>query len=165
MFAKDGDRWGDPRAKLLAGEKWTAAEPKVLTALGLECEPAGHLAELASARHAASVQVAAGPPDNSALEVVGGRRKLARLGKAEEPKFMPPFRQLVNGMLCGISLTRGRLDRHRTNRGGDPGGPIVDARLARRRRVPIGLLCLGSRGSVWYFRVPRLPPAGTSPAA
>ncbi|MFE7573377.1 hypothetical protein ACFU5Z_01405 [Streptomyces sp. NPDC057521] len=43
VFAKDGDRWGDPRAKLLAGEKWTAAEPKVLAALGLESEPAGHL--------------------------------------------------------------------------------------------------------------------------
>jgi hypothetical protein len=64
----------------------------------------------------------------------------------------------------GISLTRGRLDRHRTNRGGDPGGPIVYARLANGRR------CL-SHCSVLepedrrYFRVPPLPPAGTSPAA
>ncbi|MEU1599983.1 hypothetical protein ABZ468_46205 [Streptomyces sp. NPDC005708] len=47
--------------------------------VGLEGEPAGHLAELASASHAAYVQVAAGLPDNSALEVVGGRLKLARL--------------------------------------------------------------------------------------
>jgi hypothetical protein len=30
--------------------------PKVLTALGLESEPAGHLAELASALHAAYVR-------------------------------------------------------------------------------------------------------------
>lgn len=28
VFAEDGDRWGDPRAKLLVGEKRTAAEPK-----------------------------------------------------------------------------------------------------------------------------------------
>ncbi|MFI7082133.1 hypothetical protein ACIBUR_00820 [Streptomyces anulatus] len=34
----------------------------MLTALGLESEPAGHLAELASALHAAYVQVAAGLP-------------------------------------------------------------------------------------------------------
>lgn len=104
VFAKDGDRWGDPRAKLLAGDKWTAAEPKVLTALGLESEPAGHLAELASALHAAYVQVAAGLPGNTALEVVGGKLKLAKLGKAEEPKLMPPFRQLVNGMLPKVDF-------------------------------------------------------------
>ncbi|MEU3170507.1 MULTISPECIES: hypothetical protein [unclassified Streptomyces] len=46
--------------KLLAGDRWTAAVPKVLTALGLESEPAGHLAELAPALHAAYVQVASG---------------------------------------------------------------------------------------------------------
>ncbi|WP_434101103.1 Tn3 family transposase [Streptomyces malaysiensis] len=104
VFARDGDRWGDSRAKLLAGEKWAAAEPKVLTALGLESESAGHLAELATALHAAYVQVAAGLPGNSALEVVGGKLKLARLGKAEEPKLMPPFRQLVNGMLPKVDF-------------------------------------------------------------
>ncbi|MDI9883651.1 hypothetical protein QMZ92_04360 [Streptomyces sp. HNM0645] len=51
MFAGDGDRWGAPRAKLLAGEKRTAAEPTVLTALKPEREQAGRLAELASALH------------------------------------------------------------------------------------------------------------------
>ncbi|MDQ0936661.1 hypothetical protein [Streptomyces turgidiscabies] len=71
----------------------------MLTALGLESEPAGHLAELASALHAAYVQVAAGLPGNTALEVVGGKLKLAKLGKAEDPKLMPPFRHMVNGML------------------------------------------------------------------
>ncbi|MDW6064617.1 Tn3 family transposase [Streptomyces sp. FXJ1.4098] len=104
VFAKDGDRWGNPRAKLLAGEKWTAGRPTVLTALGLESEPAGHLAELVSALHAAYVQLAAGLPGNSALEVVGGKLKLAKLGKAEEPKLMPPFRQLVNGMLPRVDF-------------------------------------------------------------
>ncbi|WEB37942.1 hypothetical protein MOV08_43500 [Streptomyces yunnanensis] len=90
MYAKDGDRWGDPRARLPAGEKWTAAEPKGLTAFGLGSEPAGHLAELASALLAAYVQVAAGLPGGSALEVVGGKLKLAKLGKADEPELMPP---------------------------------------------------------------------------
>ncbi|MFE7244952.1 Tn3 family transposase [Streptomyces sp. NPDC057582] len=104
MFAKDGDRWGDPRAKLLAGEKCMAAEPTVLTTLGLESEPAGHLAELASALHAAYVQVAAGLPGNTALEVAGGKLKLAKLGKAEEPRLMPQFRQLVNGILPRVDF-------------------------------------------------------------
>lgn len=69
IFAKDGDRWGDPRAKLLSGDRWAAAQPKVLTALGLEAEPAGHLAEIASQLHFAYVQVAGGLPGNTAVQV------------------------------------------------------------------------------------------------
>jgi Domain of unknown function (DUF4158) len=38
VFARGADRWGDPRARLLSGERWTAAQPNVLTALGLEAE-------------------------------------------------------------------------------------------------------------------------------
>ncbi|MFB7225607.1 hypothetical protein [Streptomyces sp. NPDC056227] len=51
-----------------------------------------------------NVQVAAGLPGNSALEVVGGKLKLAKHGKAEEPKLMPPFRQLVNRMLPKVDF-------------------------------------------------------------
>ncbi|MEV7090753.1 Tn3 family transposase [Streptomyces sp. NPDC093085] len=50
------------------------------------------------------VQVAAGLPDNSALEVVGGKLKLGKLGKAEEPRLMPPFRRLLNGMLPKVDF-------------------------------------------------------------
>lgn len=53
VYARSGDRWGDPRAKLLAGERWESAQPTLLKALGLEAEPAAHLAELASALHGA----------------------------------------------------------------------------------------------------------------
>ena len=104
IYARDGDRWGDPRAKLLAGERWTAARPRVLTALGLEEEPAGHLAELAGALHAAYVQVVAGLPGNAALEVTGGKLRLGKLGRAPEPALMPPFRHLVNGMLPPVDF-------------------------------------------------------------
>ncbi|MEU0375525.1 hypothetical protein ABZ070_36585 [Streptomyces sp. NPDC006283] len=85
VFARDDDRWGDPRVKLLAGEKWMTTQPKVLTALGLESEPAGHLAELASALHAAYVQVAAGLPGNTALEVVAGKLKLTSSARRRSP--------------------------------------------------------------------------------
>lgn len=104
IYARDGDRWGDTRAKLLAGERWTAARPRVLTALGLEEEPAGHLAELAGALHAAYVQVVAGLPGNAALEVTGGKLWLGKLGRAPEPALMPPFRYLVNGMLPPVDF-------------------------------------------------------------
>ncbi|WP_328786155.1 Tn3 family transposase [Streptomyces sp. NBC_00273] len=96
VFARDGDRWGDPRTKLLTGDRWETAEP---TALGLETELAAHLAELASALHGAYHQVVAVLPTNSAVIVKDGRLLLDRLGPAPEPHLMQAFRQLVNGML------------------------------------------------------------------
>ncbi|MFI6449754.1 Tn3 family transposase [Kitasatospora sp. NPDC050543] len=71
----------------------------MLTALGLETEPAGHLAELASALHGAYHQVVAGLPTNSAVSVKDGKLQLDRLGPAPEPNLMPAFRQLANSML------------------------------------------------------------------
>ena len=38
IYACGGDRWGDPRARLLDGERWESAKPRVLKALDL---PAG----------------------------------------------------------------------------------------------------------------------------
>ncbi|MFL4909413.1 hypothetical protein ACJ6WF_41075 [Streptomyces sp. MMS24-I2-30] len=36
--------------------------------------------------------------------LAGGKLKLAKLGKAEESKLMPPFRQLVNSMLPKVDF-------------------------------------------------------------
>ena len=82
----------------------------MLTALGLEAEPAGHLAEIASQLHAAYVQVAAGLPGNIAVQVEGGKLKLDKLGKAADPKLMPPFRQLVNNMLPTVDFPEQLLE-------------------------------------------------------
>jgi hypothetical protein len=104
IFARNGDRWGDPRARLLSGDRWAAAQPRVLTALGLEAEPAGHLAELVSGLHAAYVQVAAGLPGNAAVRVEGGKLRLDKLGKAANPELMSPFRRLVSNMLPRVDF-------------------------------------------------------------
>lgn len=104
VFAQDGDRWGDLRAKLLAGERWEGARPTVLTALGLEAELAAHLAELASALHGAFHQVVAGLPTNSAVTVKDGKVRLDRLGPAPEPQLMPAFRQLASSMLPKVDF-------------------------------------------------------------
>ncbi|WP_405827268.1 Tn3 family transposase [Streptomyces sp. NBC_00105] len=104
VYARSGDRWGDPRAKLLAGDRWQSAQPTVLRALGLEAEPAAHLAELAGALHGAYHQVVAGLPANSAVSVKDGKLVLDRLGPAGEPKLMPAFRQLANNMLPKVDF-------------------------------------------------------------
>ncbi|MFF8958679.1 Tn3 family transposase [Streptomyces sp. NPDC014894] len=104
VYARRGDRWGDPRAKLLTGDRWESAQPTVLTALGLDAEPAAHLAELAGALHGAYHQTIAGLPTNTAVSVKNGKLSLDRLGPAGEPPLMPAFRQLANGMLPKVDF-------------------------------------------------------------
>lgn len=51
IFATNSSKWGDPRAKLPAGEAWTAMKPMVLASLGLPEDPQAHLAERAALLH------------------------------------------------------------------------------------------------------------------
>ncbi|MBA9005696.1 hypothetical protein HNR21_004578 [Actinomadura cellulosilytica] len=99
VFAAGADRWSDPRARLLEGPRWEAARPRVLASLELETEPAGHLAELASALEGAYTRVLDGLGGNTAVQFVGGRLQIEKLGPVAEPPLMKEFRVLVDGML------------------------------------------------------------------
>ncbi|PRX45336.1 Tn3 transposase DDE domain-containing protein [Nonomuraea fuscirosea] len=99
VFAEGSERWSDPRARLLDGQAWEQARPRVLTSLELELEPAGHLAELASALEGAYVRVLDGLGSNTAVQFVGGRLQLERLGPLAEPPLMKELRSLIDGML------------------------------------------------------------------
>lgn len=48
VVAKNSSRWGDPRAKLLAGAAWEQARPTVLASFGLPGEAGEHLAARAA---------------------------------------------------------------------------------------------------------------------
>ncbi|MEV2267859.1 hypothetical protein [Nonomuraea africana] len=65
VFAEGSDRWSDPRARLLGGDAWDQGRPRVLTSLALE--PAGHLAEMASALESAYARVLDGLGADTAL--------------------------------------------------------------------------------------------------
>ncbi|MFB8350750.1 Tn3 family transposase [Streptomyces niveus] len=104
MYTRAWDRWGDARAKLLSGDRWQNAQPTVLTALGLDAEPAAHLAELASALHGSYHQVVAGLPTNTAVSVKDRELVLDRLGPAAEPKLMPAFRRLADTTLPKVDF-------------------------------------------------------------
>ncbi|WP_164903385.1 hypothetical protein [Nonomuraea polychroma] len=69
----------------------------VLTSLELELEPAGHLAELASALEGAYVRVLDGLGGNTAVQFVGGRLQLEKLGPLAEPPLMKELRSLIDG--------------------------------------------------------------------
>ncbi|GAB2859000.1 Tn3-like element Tn3 family transposase [Actinocorallia aurea] len=104
VFAASADRWGDPRARLLEGASWDAARPHVLAALELEDESAGHLAELASALEGAYTRVLDGLGGNTAVQFVGGKLRVDKLGPAPEPPLMGEFRDLISGMLPRVDF-------------------------------------------------------------
>ncbi|MGN9787952.1 Tn3 family transposase [Nonomuraea sp. ZG12] len=99
VFAEGSERWSDPRARLLDGPAWQQARPRILTSLELEVEPAGHLAELAGALEGAYTRVLDGLGANTAVQFVGGRLQLEKLGAAEEPPLMKELRALLDDML------------------------------------------------------------------
>jgi hypothetical protein len=65
IFAANSSKWGDPRAKLLAGDAWTTAKPMVLASLGLPEDPTEHLAERARLLHDSYRDVASRLPQNA----------------------------------------------------------------------------------------------------
>ncbi|MFB9681776.1 Tn3 family transposase [Streptosporangium vulgare] len=83
MCSPKGLSGGAPRARLLDGQAWQQAQSRILTSLELEVEPAGHLAELASALEGAYTRVLDGLGANTAAQFVGGRLQLEKLGAAE----------------------------------------------------------------------------------
>ena len=82
IYAYRGDRWGDPRARLLDGERWESAKPRVLKALDLPAEPEAHLQALAVTLDDAYRQVASDiAAANGKAVVEDGKIRLDRLGR------------------------------------------------------------------------------------
>ncbi|WP_155342709.1 Tn3 family transposase [Acrocarpospora pleiomorpha] len=76
----------------------------MLISLEQEIEPAGHLAELAGALEGAYARVLDGLGVNTAVQFVGGRLQLERLGALAEPPLMKQLRALVDGMLPWVDF-------------------------------------------------------------
>ncbi|TQN31697.1 TnpA family transposase [Haloactinospora alba] len=104
VFARGGDRWGDPRARLLSGQQWEHTRPTVLAALGLESEPAAHLAELASALEDGYHRVLEGLSTNTAVQFDGGKLRMDPLGAGAEPPLMGQFRARVEAMMPRVDF-------------------------------------------------------------
>ena len=105
IFAKNSSKWGDPRAKLLAGPAWDQARPTVLASLGLPAAPGEHLAARGALLDATYREVAARLPDNT--QVVfddDGRLHLAALQPQAEPASLVKLREAVHAMLPRVDL-------------------------------------------------------------
>ncbi|MGB0091556.1 MAG: Tn3 family transposase [Solirubrobacteraceae bacterium] len=100
IYAYGGDRWGDPRARLLDGEQWESAKPRVLKALDLPAEPEAHLQALAVTLDDAYRQVAseiAAANGNAVVE--DGKIRLDRLGSAPDPPDLENERQQLRAVM------------------------------------------------------------------
>nr|WP_202528199.1 Tn3 family transposase [Streptomyces sp. SID5770] len=108
VFAKNSSKWGDPRAKLLAGEAWERARPTVLASLGLPGLPgeAGeHLAARAALLDGTYREVAGRLPDNAQIVFDDdGWLHFAALEPEPEPASLLDLRAAVNAMLPRVDL-------------------------------------------------------------
>ncbi|MDT8913481.1 Tn3 family transposase [Amycolatopsis sp. PS_44_ISF1] len=105
IFAVNSSKWGDPRAKLLAGDAWTSTKPMVLASLGLPEEPAGHLAEQAAQLDTAYREVAGRLPANAAVSFDdAGRLHLKVLQAEADPPSLANLRGLTHLMMPRVDL-------------------------------------------------------------
>ncbi|WP_248965083.1 hypothetical protein [Sphaerisporangium perillae] len=112
IFATNSSRWGDPRAKLLAGTAWEAARDTVLASLKLPGEAADHLADCAALLDGTYREVAARLPANTQIRFdERGRLHLAALEPEAEPPSLLRLRAAVNAMLPVVDLPDERLCR------------------------------------------------------
>ena len=82
VFARPSQRWADPRAQLLSGERWDAVREDVLAGLSLTDEAPAHLARQAVALDAAWKQTAARlgeAGENARARIAPGPNGRARL--------------------------------------------------------------------------------------
>ncbi|APU15087.1 MULTISPECIES: Tn3 family transposase [Actinoalloteichus] len=105
IFAVNSSKWGDPRAKLLAGDAWSAAKPLVLASLELPEDPAEHLAERARLLHDTYLDVASRLPGNAAVSFDDdGRLHLKALLAEADPPSLVDLREFTHRMLPRVDL-------------------------------------------------------------
>jgi TnpA family transposase len=116
VFVPRSERWGDPRIKLLQGERWAAMRPQVCRALGRSESPEPELHALAHQLDEAYQRTAANVPTNAAVRVeqMNGRDTLTLTGldKLEEPPTLLALRDQVLALLPRVDLPELLLEIH-----------------------------------------------------
>ena len=105
IYAHGADRWGDPRARLLDGERWENARPRVLEALDLPVDPGSHLQALSVTLEDAYRQVASALATANGQAVIdSGKIRLERLGPEPDPPGLAQARTEVRQMMPRVDL-------------------------------------------------------------
>src|SRR5712691_5219548 len=105
IFAVDSERWRDPRAHLLAGEKWELARGSGMNALNLPADPSGLLAERAVEVDAAYRELAARLGEDTPASIdADGKLHVAALDAEAEPASLVDVRRRVEAMIPRVDL-------------------------------------------------------------
>ncbi|MFD3549730.1 Tn3 family transposase [Streptomyces sp. NPDC058655] len=142
IFAKNSSKWGDPRAKLLAGEAWEQAKSTVLASLGLPEEPGEHLAARAALLDGTYREVSGRLPDNAQISFDDdGRLHFAALEPEPEPTSLLDLRAAVNAMLPRVDLPEVLLEVFSWT-GADQAFTSVTGGEARLKDLPVSIAAL-----------------------
>ncbi|MEU1216374.1 Tn3 family transposase [Streptomyces sp. NPDC005790] len=142
IFAKNSSKWGDPRAKLLAGEAWKQAKPTVLASLALPEGADEHLAARAALLDGTYREVAGRLPDNAQISFDDdGRLHFAALEPEPEPASLLDLRAAVNAMLPRVDLPEVLLEVLSWT-GADQAFTSVTGGEARLKDLPVTIAAL-----------------------
>lgn len=116
IFIENSDRWGDPRARLLQGDEWTANRVQVCRSLGHPVLPDEAIERLVQQLDATYRKVAANFDDNDAVEIDHSGRHpsltIANLDKLDEPASLTLLGKRVSELLPSVDLTELLLEIH-----------------------------------------------------
>lgn len=113
IFVLGGRRWGDPRARLLAGPAWQATKHETLRALQLPEDPTAHLEGVRQSLDARYRAAAGQLADNPAVRVSDdGKVHLSPLEARTVPQSLTQLRGLVSAMLPRVDLPDVLLEVH-----------------------------------------------------
>ncbi|OWA24312.1 Tn3 family transposase [Streptomyces sp. CS057] len=142
VFAKNSSKWGDPRAKLLAGEAWAQAKPTVLASLNLPAGAGEHLSVRAALLDGTYREVAGRLPDNAQVAFDDdGRLHFAALEPEPEPASLLDLRAAVNAMLPRVDLPEALLEVFSWT-GADQAFTSVTGGEARLKDLPVTIAAL-----------------------
>ena len=116
IYVHPGERWGNPRAKLIADAAWSTMRPQVCRTLGRDTDGERELTALATLLDAAYQQTIGNLPTNPAVTIVAaaGDRSitLTPLDKLDEPTSLTALQHTITTMLPHIDLPDAILDIH-----------------------------------------------------
>jgi len=110
-----GDRWGDPRAKLLQRKEWQVNRTQVCQSLGHPLNPQDAIGGLVRQLDATYKQVADNFKDNAIELDLSGKRPtftITQLDKLDDPPSLSSLTQRVEALLPNVDLTELLLEIH-----------------------------------------------------
>ncbi|MGD1699853.1 Tn3 family transposase [Dapis sp. BLCC M229] len=109
LFVSVGERWSNPRAKLLQGKAWLEARASVCRTLNLNCQPEPELKVLQEQLNQAYSKTAENLPTNSEVRIEVDKKgkyslTISNLDKLDEPESYLKLKEKVESLLPLVDL-------------------------------------------------------------